>query len=133
MLSNLCKELEKCKLRNTKMEPDDWFTNITNLNDRIEKISPDFKKTDKQLEMHIMNNMCSEYKDLKILVENKANYLDDLDELKNTIQDHWETYYGDQSDIEIDSDDEDESEDDKKKDHALTITNEKSANDASTK
>lgn len=124
-LSNLCKELEKCKLRNTKTEPDDWFTNLTNLNDRIEKISPDFKKTEKQLAMHIMNNMCDEYKDLKLLIENKANYLDDIEDLQTTIQDHWETYYVDKSDSESESESDDDSEEEKKNDHALTMTEEK--------
>ena len=125
-LSNLCKELEKCKLRSTKVEPDDWFTNLTSLNDRIEKISRDFKKTEKQLAMHIMNNMCDEYKDLKLLIENKQNYLDDIEDLQTTIQDHWETYYVDNSETENDSDDdEDESDDEKKTDHALTMTEEK--------
>jgi hypothetical protein len=125
-LSNLCKELEKCKLRSVRTEPDDWFTNLSNLNDRIEKISADFKKTDKQLAMHIMNNMCDSYKDLKLLIENKTNYLDDIEELQTTIQDHWETYYADNSDSDDDTEvDEEESVADKKQDHALTMTEEK--------
>ncbi len=125
-LSNLCKELEKCKLRSVRTEPDDWFTNLTNLNDRIEKISADFKKTDKQLAMHIMNNMCDSYKDLKLLIENKTNYLDDIEELQTTIQDHWETYYADNSDSDDDIEiEEEDSDDDKKQDHALTMIEEK--------
>ena len=124
-LSNLCKELEKCKLRSIKIEPDDWFTNLSNLNDRIEKISADFKKTEKQLAMHIMNNMCDEYKDLKLLIDNKTNYLDDIEDLQTTIQDHWETYYVDNSDTGSDSESEEDSEDEKKKDHALTMTEDK--------
>ena len=63
--------------------------------------------------MHIMNNMCKQYKQLKLVVENKGSYLDDLDKLQTTIQDHWQTYYFDK-DADDDSDDE-ESEDEKNK------------------
>ena len=45
--------------------------------------------------MHIINNVCKEYKDLKLAIENKGKYLDDLEELKTKIQDHWEIYYCD--------------------------------------
>ena len=53
------------------MEPDDWFTDLIRLNYRVDKISDNFKNTDKQLSIHIMNNMCDEYNKLKILIENK--------------------------------------------------------------
>ena len=75
------------------------------MNDRIEKISIDFNNTEEQLEMHIMKNMCQEYKELKLVIENKGSYLDDLEELKITIQDHWDTYYC-YKDTDNDSDDE---------------------------
>jgi hypothetical protein len=124
-LSNLCQELEKCKLKNIKMEPDDWFTNLINLNERIEKICQGFGKSEKQLAMHIINNMCSEYKELKLLIENKPNYLDDIEELQVTIQDHWETYHSDMNEDKYDSNDDESEEDEKTKDQALTITEKK--------
>ncbi len=117
-LSNLCQELEKCKLKNIKMEPDDWFTNLINLNERIEKICQGFGKSEKQLAMHIINNMCSEYKELKLLIENKPNYLDDIEELQVTIQDHWETYHSDMNEDKYDSNDDESEEEEKTEDQA---------------
>ena len=67
-MSNLSKDLESCTLRNTKFEPDDWITDLSHLNDRIENISIDLKKTEKQLEINIMNNMRKEYEGLKLVV-----------------------------------------------------------------
>ena len=60
-----------------------------------------------------MNHMCSEYDQLKLLIENKRDYLDNLEELQTTVQDHWETYYGKESDDE-DNTSSDESKDGKK-------------------
>ena len=75
-------------MKNTKVDPDYWFTYLSHLNDRIEKIIIDFRKTEKQLEMNIMNNMCKEYEELKSDIENKVIYLDDLEELQTKIQYH---------------------------------------------
>ena len=47
----------KCKLNNTKVEPDDWFTDLSQFNNRMEKIGIGFKKIEKKLEIHITNNM----------------------------------------------------------------------------
>ena len=77
-LSNLCKELESFTLKNTKVETDYWFTDLSHFNNRIEKIITDFKNIEKLLAMHIMNNMRKEYKELKLDIENKGSYLDDL-------------------------------------------------------
>ena len=53
--------------------------------------------------MHIMNNMCEEYNELKLAIENKGIFLDQLEELKTTIKDHLETYYCDKyTDDDID-------------------------------
>ena len=49
--------------------------------------------------------MCKEYKQMKLVIENKVSYLYNLQELKTTIQDHWETYYCDK-DTSDDSGDE---------------------------
>jgi hypothetical protein len=124
-LSNLCQKLEKCKLKNIKVEPDDWFTNLVNLYDRIEKNCQGFGKSEKQLAMHIINNMCSKYKELKLLIENKPNYLDDIEELQVTIQDHWETYHSDMNEDKYDINENESEEDEKTKDQALTITEKK--------
>ena len=37
------------------------------------------KNNDKQLSTHIMNNMCDDYNQFKLFIENKENYLDDLE------------------------------------------------------
>ena len=70
-----------------------------------------------------MNNMCKEYKELKVVIANKGSYLDDLEELLTTIQDQWESYYCDK-DTADDSDDE-ESKDEKNKYHTFNVTEEK--------
>ena len=72
-LYNICKELKSCTLKNTKVYPDDWITDLYHLNDRIENIIIDFKNTEKQLAMHIMNNMCNKYKDSNMAIENKVS------------------------------------------------------------
>ena len=56
---------------------------------------------------------------MKLEIENKLNYLEELEELQNTIQDHWETCYCDK-DTNYDSDNK-ESEDQKKKIHAFNV------------
>ena len=44
-LSNLCKELESCILKNTKFNPEYSFIDLYPLNDSIENIIIDFKNT----------------------------------------------------------------------------------------
>ena len=99
------------------------ITNLSHWNDRVDKISIDFKKTEKRLAMNIMYNMFKKYKELKLVIETKVNYLYDLEELNTTIQDHWESYYCDK---ETDNDsDYLKSEDEKNKDHTFNLTDEK--------
>ena len=57
-LSNLCKLLESCVLNNIGVDTDYWFTYFSHLNYRIDNISIYFRKKEKQLSIHIMNNMC---------------------------------------------------------------------------
>ena len=49
-LSNLCKELESCTLKNSKVDSYDWFTGFSHLNYSIDNISIDFKNTGKTIE-----------------------------------------------------------------------------------
>ena len=44
-LSNLCKELGSFTYNSNKDDPDDWFTDLSHLNNSIEKIIIDFKDT----------------------------------------------------------------------------------------
>ena len=37
-LSNICKGLESCTWRNTKVDPDDWFNYLSHLNNRVDNI-----------------------------------------------------------------------------------------------
>ena len=60
---------------------------------------------------------------MKLVIENKGSSLDKLEELKTTIQYHWECYYHDK-DTDDDSDDE-ESEYEKNKYHAFNKTEKK--------
>ena len=57
-LSNLCKKLESFPLKNTRVDADDWFIDLSCLRDIIEKVGIDLNKTGKQLVMYIMNNLC---------------------------------------------------------------------------
>ena len=56
--------------------------------------------------MHITNNICKEYKELKLVAEHKGSYLDELEGLKTTIQDHWETHYCDKDTYDDSNDEE---------------------------
>ena len=53
---------------------------------RIEKIIIYFKNTEKQLSMHIMNNMCDECNKLNCLIKDKEDYPDYIEEFQMTIQ-----------------------------------------------
>ena len=75
--------------------PADCFTCFYYFNNGIENISIDVKKTEKQLVIHIMNNMCKLYKDLKLVIKNKVSFIYELEKLQTTIRDNWETYYCD--------------------------------------
>ena len=131
-LTSLCKEFTKLKLRKTKTDPDDWFTELNVVNEKIGRINSAFKNSEKQLAMHIMNNMCSAYSGLKVILENDPNYLNDLDMIQTKIQNHWEQYHDKGSDYSNDSDNDSDDYNEKseeEKDMALNIQERKSGSD----
>ena len=46
-LENFCKDIDKCNTKNTKIEPDNWFTDLIHLHRRVYKSSSDFNNTGK--------------------------------------------------------------------------------------
>ena len=67
-------------------------------------------------------NIWKEYKELKLVIENKGSYLDNLEESQTKIQDHLETYYCDKE--MDDGSDNEVSEDKKNKDNAFNVIEE---------
>ena len=55
------------------MEPYDWFTDLIHMNYIIDNICCDFIKTDNKLSMHIMDDMCDEYNQLKLFIERRGD------------------------------------------------------------
>jgi len=110
-LPTLCKLFSKCKLKRTKTEPDDWFTELNMINEKINRIDPEFTNSEKQMAMHIMNNMCKQYASLKVILEQDPKFLDDLTKLQAQIQNHWEEYHNEDNDdsSERENDDSDDS------------------------
>ena len=97
------------KLEIHATDPDNWFTELEWINGKIHNIKPTFAYSNEQMTMHIMNGMCKDYRSLKILIENENDYLNDLEGIKETIQDHWDTYHGSKDNLseeESDSDNE---------------------------
>ena len=53
------------------------------------KISNDFQKSEKELGMHIMNNLCNKYEMLKEIIKQDPDYLNNLDTTKTRIHKYW--------------------------------------------
>ena len=90
-LATLCKEFERISLESTEIEPDSWFVELNRVNERIGTIDPSFKKSEKQMGLHIINNLCEGYEEKRMTIENDDDFLDNIETIK--IQEHWEKYY----------------------------------------
>ena len=65
-LSELIEDFEACKLKGKKQDPDDWFTEMDEINGQLKEIDPDFAKSEKELCAHILRSLPKGYKSLKI-------------------------------------------------------------------
>ena len=92
-LTDLLDEFMECNLKGKKHDPEDWFRELDEINEQLEKIDPDFKKTEKELGAHILANLPKGYRTIKNIIRMDDNYLDDLSAMKKRIAKHWKNTY----------------------------------------
>ena len=83
-LDGLIKEIQSMKLRSMKTDPEDYFTEIDDLNDCIEKIDPNQVKNPRAICLIIMNGLHRKYRTVKTSIE-LNNEEDDLDQIKTKV------------------------------------------------
>ena len=138
-IDDLLDDFKKCKLKSKKKDPEVWYTELDEINEQLEEIDNDFKKSKKEMTAHILANLPKRgYKTLKEMIKMEDNYLDDVAKVKRLVSKHWKSKYRkkngryDSSSSESDSDYSSDSSDDerskrkKKKDlYALNINDAK--------
>ena len=92
-LTDLIEDFKECKLKGKKHDPEDWFGELDEINEQLEKIDSDFKKSDKEIGAHILANLPKGYRTIRKIIRMDDNYLDDLDALKKRLSKHWKNTY----------------------------------------
>ena len=90
-LTDLLEDFKDCKLKSKKVDPEDWYAEIEQINEQLEEIDSDFKKTDKEVAAHILANLPKGYTTVSKFIKMGDNYLDDLDKVKKQISKHWKS------------------------------------------
>ena len=68
-LTSLVEELDGIKIKTMKKNPDDFFSEIDQLNDLIDHIDPDQHKNNKAIAIIITKNLHAEYKSVKSSIQ----------------------------------------------------------------
>lgn len=63
------------------------------INENLNDIDTDFSKSDKEVGVHIINNLPKGYGVVKTIIQMNDKYLDDLEKLKKQITKHWKTNF----------------------------------------
>ena len=120
-IDDLLDDFKKCKLKSKKKDPEDWYTELDEINEQLEEIDNDFKKSEKEMTAHILANLPRKgYKTLKEMIKMEDNYLNDVAKVKKLVSKHWKSKYRkkrgryDSSSSESDSDYSSDSSDDKR-------------------
>ena len=92
-LTDLLDDFKECKLKGKRNDPEDWFGELDEINEQLEKIDNEFKKSSKELGAHILANLPKGYRTIKKIIRMDDNYLDDLDKMKARISKHWKNTY----------------------------------------
>ena len=92
-LTELTHDLSACKLKGKYQDPGDWFDEIDEINSQLEIIDKDFSKSRKELAAHIINSLPKGYKSIKTVIQMEDDYLDNLDEIKKVVTNHWKVNY----------------------------------------
>ena len=129
-LGGLVEELQNFKFKKMSVDPDDYFTQMNELNEQISQIDPNQKKNTKSLALIIMSGLNKNYSEVKTNIQ-LGNQETDLPIIMEKVQKHWDLNYknkefGKKNHTFVDSSSEDEVDDGKArkkgtKDLALTI------------
>ena len=92
-LTELTHDLSACKLKGKNQDPGNWFDEIDEINGQLEIIDKDFGKSKKELAAHIINSLPKGYKSIKTVIQMEDDYLDNLDEIKKVVTNHWKVNY----------------------------------------
>ena len=92
-LSDLLDDFNECGLKTKKMDPEDWYAELDQINEQLEGIDTSFKKSEKEVAAHILNSLPRGYKSVKTIIQMDDNYLDDLSKVKKQITKHWKTSF----------------------------------------
>ena len=68
-LIQLAGEFNKCNLKDTKQDPDEWFIKLDNIRNRMIQIDIDFEKKDAEVIAHIIDKLPGEYSEVITMVE----------------------------------------------------------------
>ena len=115
-LTRLVQDIDDMKMKSMKENPDDFFTEIDELNDLIENIDTNQRKNDRAVAIIIMKNMLDGYESVKSSIQlNKET--GDLQAIKEKMQIFWESNFREKrrkkKNHVIDSDNSDSDEDNK--------------------
>ena len=89
-LDDLLDNFKICKLRSRKVDPEeDWFAELDEVNEQLEEIDPDFKKSEKEIAVHILSNLLRGYKTCKDFIKLGDDYLDDIKKINKQVTKHW--------------------------------------------
>ena len=93
-LDELLDDFKNSKLKSRKTDPEDWYTDLDAINEQLEEIDSDVKKSDKELASHILKNLPKKgYKIVKEMIKLEDAYLNDLANVKDKIAKHWKSKY----------------------------------------
>ena len=84
-LPSLTKQFNNCILKSKYDSPRKWFAKLDYINERLNKIDSECKKTEKEMAVHIMNNLPLQYDSVKTIIENKEDYLEELQDIRDSI------------------------------------------------
>ena len=92
-LTDLLDDFKECKLKSKKVDPEDWYAELDQINEQLEEIDGDFAKSDKEMTAHILANLPKGYNTVAKFIKLGDGYLDDLDKVKQHVAKHWKSNF----------------------------------------
>ena len=82
-LTELLDDFAMCKLTSKKDDLEDWFAKLKQINEQLEDIDKDFKKSSKELSLHLLKNLPKGYSSLKTMLQLVDDHLDKCEEIQS--------------------------------------------------
>jgi hypothetical protein len=80
-LTQLQKDFTNCTLKNTKKDPDEWFIELYDFNQRFIAIKPEYEKKEHELKAHVLGNLPEEYTEVITLLEGSDKNWDEYQDV----------------------------------------------------